>query len=94
MTDPAVITFVTGNQNKLREVSQIISGDAEDHAPNFTVVSKKIDLPELQGEPEDIARQKCALAVDYINGPTVRIPTIPYTYLTTLRLHCDINSNM
>lgn len=28
----------------------------------FTVDSVKLDLPELQGEPEDIAKEKCRLA--------------------------------
>lgn len=71
---PTVVTFVTGNQNKLREVAQILKSDhshvgAEER---FKIVAEKLDIPELQGEPEDIAREKCLLAVKQINGPTVR----------------------
>lgn len=67
----APITFVTGNQNKLREVAQILAVDP-DASSSIRVVAKKLDLPELQGEPEDIARQKCAIAVKEVKGPTVR----------------------
>jgi len=59
------LTFVTGNQKKLEEVQQIMKG-----LP-FTVVSKKVDLPELQGEPEDIALEKCKLAVKEVKGPVI-----------------------
>lgn len=34
----------------------------------FTVDSVKLDLPELQGEPEDIAKEKCRLAAREVNG--------------------------
>lgn len=64
------ITFVTGNANKLREVSQILSADADADAA-FRIVPKKLNIPELQGDPDEIARQKCLLAVKEINGPTV-----------------------
>eukprot|EP00741_Cyanophora_paradoxa_P005748 tig00000946_g5570.t1 len=32
------------------------------------MVSKKIDRPELQGEPEDISREKCRIAAAEVNG--------------------------
>lgn len=64
------ITFVTGNENKLREVQQIL-GAGRDNPPRFDMISRKLDLPELQGEPEDIARQKCKLAAQHVAGPTV-----------------------
>lgn len=69
------MTFVTGNQNKLREVAQILasSKDQVDSSPRFNLVSKKIDLPELQGEPEEIAREKCLLAAKQVKGPTVSL---------------------
>lgn len=66
------ITFVTGNQNKLREVSQILSSDLDSESA-FRIVSKKIHLPELQGEVDDIAKEKCRLAVKEIGGPTVSL---------------------
>lgn len=69
---PTVITFVTGNQNKAREVSQILeSGSGPETEHRFRIVSRKIDLPELQGEPDQIAREKCILAAKQIDGPTV-----------------------
>ena len=35
------------------------------------VISKDIDLPEYQGEPDDVALQKCKEAAKYINGPVI-----------------------
>lgn len=67
------ISFVTGNQNKLREVSQILASDPDANS-SISIIARKIDLPELQGEPDDIARQKCALAVKEVKGPTVSFP--------------------
>eukprot|EP01094_Clydonella_sp_ATCC50884_P027476 TRINITY_DN7906_c0_g1_i2.p1 TRINITY_DN7906_c0_g1~~TRINITY_DN7906_c0_g1_i2.p1 ORF type:complete len:209 (+),score=58.47 TRINITY_DN7906_c0_g1_i2:62-628(+) len=58
------ITFVTGNKNKLAEVMTILGS-------SYNVVSKKIDLPELQGEPEEISREKCALAAKEVDGPVL-----------------------
>lgn len=66
----ATITFVTGNQNKAREVAQILATDPDAEA-SFEVVAKKLDLPELQGEPEDIAREKCAEAARQVKGPVL-----------------------
>ena len=37
----------------------------------FTLESAALDLPELQGEPEDIARAKCRLAAAAVGGPVV-----------------------
>lgn len=72
ITAPIVITFVTGNANKAREVSQILeSGNGPESEHRFKVVSRKIDLPELQGEPDQIAREKCIFATKQIDGPTV-----------------------
>ncbi|KAI8475989.1 MAG: inosine triphosphate pyrophosphatase-like protein [Monoraphidium minutum] len=56
---PAVIHFATGNKKKLEEVVAILG--AGQKLP-FSVESVKIDLPELQGEPEEISREKCRLA--------------------------------
>lgn len=65
---PKVVTFVTGNQNKLKEVRAILG---DDHADKFVLEAKKVDLPELQGEPEDIAKEKASLAAKDIGGPTL-----------------------
>lgn len=53
------IKFITGNKNKAIEVEQII----QRILPNINVESLKIDdIPELQGEPENIVKEKLAYA--------------------------------
>ncbi|XP_045458704.1 inosine triphosphate pyrophosphatase [Melitaea cinxia] len=58
------LTFVTGNIKKLEEVRAILG-------TNFPleVVSHKLDLPELQGEIEEISIKKCLEAARCINRP-------------------------
>lgn len=60
------ITFVTGNAKKLEELVAILG-------PNFprTVISKKVDLPELQGEIDEIAVKKCKEAARQVDGPVL-----------------------
>ncbi|XP_071491435.1 inosine triphosphate pyrophosphatase-like [Diadema antillarum] len=58
------LTFVTGNKNKLEEVKAILG-------KQFDVQSVAIDLPEFQGEPDDISRSKCLEAVKHIQGPVI-----------------------
>ncbi|KAJ7531506.1 hypothetical protein O6H91_14G046700 [Diphasiastrum complanatum] len=58
------VTFVTGNSKKLEEVKMILG-----HAIPFQ--SLKLDLPELQGEPEDISKEKARLAAKKICGPVL-----------------------
>ena len=60
------ISFITGNPNKLREFGQIIG----DVAP-FVFDSKNIDLPEYQGEPEEIAIAKCKTALEIAKSPVL-----------------------
>lgn len=60
------ITFVTGNKKKLQEVIAILG----DSLP-FELDSIKIDLPELQGEPAEVSREKCKLAALQTNGPVM-----------------------
>ncbi|GJQ08785.1 hypothetical protein GpartN1_g576.t1 [Galdieria partita] len=60
------ITFVTGNQNKLNEVRSILA-----KVDKVFIESKYVDLPELQGEPEDIAKEKCRLAAKAVGGPVM-----------------------
>lgn len=64
----ATLTFVTGNRKKLEEVAAILASSPD--CP-FELRSEKVDLPELQGEPEDIAREKCRLAAEKIGGPVL-----------------------
>jgi len=64
------VTFVTGNKKKLEEVQRILSEFKDGKLP-FTITSHKLDLPELQGEPIDIAKAKCALAAKDLDGPVI-----------------------
>ncbi|KAH8261846.1 hypothetical protein KR038_005054 [Drosophila bunnanda] len=60
------ITFVTGNAKKLEELLAILG-------PSFPrpIVSQKIDLPELQGDIDEIAIKKCKEAARQVNGPVL-----------------------
>ncbi|EGB12928.1 hypothetical protein AURANDRAFT_18344 [Aureococcus anophagefferens] len=59
------LTFVTGNAKKLEEVTAILNAGTP--LP-FAIGNRALDLPELQGEPEDIAREKCVLAAAAAGG--------------------------
>jgi len=50
-------------------VKAIVAGGAKPLP--FELTNAKIDLPELQGEPEDIAREKCRLAAEAVGGPVM-----------------------
>ncbi len=61
------INFITGNPNKLKEFSQIIG-----QVPNYDFQTKKlIDLPEYQGETDEIAIAKCKTAIELANAPVL-----------------------
>jgi len=60
------IYFITGNQNKLKEFSQIIG-----EISPYILESKSIDLPEYQGEPEQIAMDKCKTALEIAQCPVL-----------------------
>lgn len=62
---PKVIAFATGNKKKLEEVTAILAAGA---SLPFEVTAAKLDLPELQGEPEDIAKEKCRIASKLLGG--------------------------
>ncbi|KAH7731497.1 Inosine triphosphate pyrophosphatase [Aphelenchoides avenae] len=61
---PAVLKFVTGNKKKLEEFRKIVGAARK-------IENVELDLPELQGEPDDIAKQKCLLAAEKVKGPVV-----------------------
>lgn len=52
---------------QLEEVKLFLSKAGGDKLP-FTLRNQKIDLPELQGEPEEISREKCRLAAEQVGG--------------------------
>ena len=66
MSKPS-LTFVTGNQKKLEEVRQILNKGGSEIP--FEITNKKIDLPELQGDTVEIAKEKCRLASKEVRGP-------------------------
>ncbi|KAL2219738.1 inosine triphosphate pyrophosphatase [Thermoascus aurantiacus ATCC 26904] len=58
------LNFITGNKNKLAEVKAILGNIVE-------VQNRAIDVPEIQGTPEEIAREKCRRAAEEIGGPVL-----------------------
>jgi inosine triphosphate pyrophosphatase len=65
MPRPA-ITFITGNAKKLEEVVAIVGTTFP-----FPLLSAKVDLPELQGEVEEISMAKASLAAERVRGPVL-----------------------
>ncbi|KIY73000.1 Ham1-like protein [Cylindrobasidium torrendii FP15055 ss-10] len=66
MPDKSIV-FVTGNANKLREVKAILSiGDVP-----IDVVNQEVDIPEIQGSTQEVARAKCAAAAQAVGGPCI-----------------------
>lgn len=60
------ITFVTGNAKKLEEVIAILGKTFPRE-----MISQKIDLPELQGEINEICIKKCKEAARIVQGPVI-----------------------
>lgn len=60
------LTFVTGNAKKLEELIAILGTTFP-----RKLVSQKIDLPELQGEIEEICAKKCKEAAANVKGPVL-----------------------
>lgn len=63
------LTFVTGNPNKARELAAILANT--EGSSGWSVETLELDLPELQGDPEEVSREKCLLAVKEVNGPVI-----------------------
>lgn len=60
------ITFITGNVKKLEEVVAILGKDFPRE-----LISRKIDLPEWQGEMDEISIKKCQEAAKHVAGPVI-----------------------
>ncbi|GJJ07007.1 hypothetical protein Clacol_001205 [Clathrus columnatus] len=60
------LVFVTGNANKLIEVRAILSTGAP-----IQLESRSLELPEIQGTTQDVAREKCRRAAELVNGPCI-----------------------
>ena len=56
-----VTTFVTGNKGKLAEVQAVLSS-----VRSINLVSQKMDLPELQGDPVYVSKKKCSVAAGLV----------------------------
>lgn len=59
------LTFVTGNPMKLSEVRAILGSS------RIEIDSKDLDVPELQGTTEEIAKEKCRRASELLQGPCI-----------------------
>ena len=59
-TKSKIINFVSGNKNKYRELKDLLT----EHLKDIEVRQLDIDLPELQGVPEEIVRGKLKLALE------------------------------
>ncbi len=57
------VIFVTGNSHKAEE--------AQNALPDFQIMRKSIDLPELQGDPEKIVKTKAEDACRQLKCPVV-----------------------
>lgn len=64
MITKRALTFVSGNANKVNEVRAILG-------EQFTVENESIDLPEYQGEPDEIVRNKCLAAAERLQRPVI-----------------------
>lgn len=60
------ITFVTGNAKKLEEFADILGKNFP-----YEIRNEKIDLPELQGEIDEICKKKCRAAAELVKGPVI-----------------------
>ncbi|KAL4801868.1 Maf/Ham1 [Aspergillus unguis] len=58
------LVFVTGNQHKVSEVKAILGDIA-------TLTTVALDLPEIQGSLDEIARAKCRAAAEATGGPVL-----------------------
>ena len=63
------LIFITGNANKLAEVNRYMAN----HDLDFKFENIKLDLPELQGEPEEISKEKCLEAFNLVRTERVRV---------------------
>lgn len=66
----AVITFVTGNAKKLEEVKRILGMEGDSTLP-YKLANMKIDIPELQGEALNVAREKATLAAEEVGSAVI-----------------------
>ncbi|KAJ3747709.1 Ham1-like protein [Lentinula detonsa] len=61
------LVFVTGNANKLKEVQAILSAGNQPVEIN----SKSLDIDEIQGSTQEVAKAKCRRAAELLDGPCI-----------------------
>lgn len=66
MKTKKVLTFVTGNSQKLMEIKNILGNNFP-----LEISSEKIDLPEWQGDIDEISIKKCQEAAKYVKSAVV-----------------------
>lgn len=67
MTRPTYLTFLTSNAGKLREFQTAMSGISD-----LTIVNRgDVELDEIQGSTEEIARDKCRKGAAVVGGPVL-----------------------
>ena len=66
---PIPLTFITGNKKKLEEFLSIMEGS--ELATQYTVTNREINLDELQGEAEFIAKNKAKEAAKHVDTPAI-----------------------
>lgn len=76
------ITFVTGNKKKAEEVKRILASGSTDFP--FQITNHKVDLPELQGDPTFIAKEKAALAAKEVGAVITEDTSLCFTALNDL----------
>lgn len=63
---PKSLTFVTGNKKKLEELSAILGSNFP-----YLIINHDLDLPELQGEIEEVSIKKCQEAARRLKAPVL-----------------------
>lgn len=58
------LNFITGNKNKLSEVRAILGNVIE-------VDNQEVDVPEIQGTIEEIAKEKARRAAEAVSSPSL-----------------------
>lgn len=68
------ITFVTGNQNKLKEVVAILGGTETsdgNKVGDYVITNKSLDIEEVQGTIDEVTIHKAKSAANLIGGPAL-----------------------
>lgn len=60
------LNFITGNKNKLAEVRTILGSV-------INVENQSVDVPEIQGTIEEIAKEKCRHAAEVVSSRPIGI---------------------